>query len=426
MKQVTLLFLALTITAALHAQTDAKQSLLKASTSEALASKAGPVSVLMLPQLEVCKSTRCTGQRRYELNDHLQNVRAVVSDRRLATNAGATIATYRTEVHSWDDFYAFGQPLNGRHVSAYIYRFAFNGMERDNEVKGNNNSYTTAFRFNDPRVGRWWSIDPVRDMERSPYNSMGNNPIAKVDPHGTREFSGYDAYVRYAKKNGFKPLPYDKMGSDGHWLGTQRKSKNKAWYRANKFNLTQNPNGAAEYRSIPQRRDFYKWFDKKVVTKQGHEITWVYAAKEVVKGVDDLHDNSLIVTINEGIDNSRNLMNFTEKLNTDIFNNVFPELKKVYERGADGKPLKGQDAKDWDSKVLHTEQFEVAQPLYDQLIKQKPETYYLMQRLLKQEGSYGTFATLAGNPLPAFTGTLSKAQDRFDYGMKIAAQRPKK
>jgi len=33
------------------------------------------------------------------------------------------------------------------------YRYAFNGMEKDDEVKGSGNSYTTEFRQYDSRLG---------------------------------------------------------------------------------------------------------------------------------------------------------------------------------------------------------------------------------------------------------------------------------
>jgi RHS repeat-associated protein len=44
------------------------------------------------------------------------------------------------------------------------YRYAYNGMERDNEVSGNGNSYTTEFRQYDPRLGRWKSLDPLASI----------------------------------------------------------------------------------------------------------------------------------------------------------------------------------------------------------------------------------------------------------------------
>lgn len=63
-------------------------------------------------------------------------------------------------------------------------RYTFNGMERDDEVKGSGNSYTTEFRQYDPRLGRWLSIDPVTHPHMSPYNAFDNNPIIISDPSG--------------------------------------------------------------------------------------------------------------------------------------------------------------------------------------------------------------------------------------------------
>lgn len=66
------------------------------------------------------------------------------------------------------------------------YRYGFNGMEMDNEVKGQGNSYTTEFRQYDPRVGRWLSLDPLMaDYPwHSAYVAFDNNPIYYADPTG--------------------------------------------------------------------------------------------------------------------------------------------------------------------------------------------------------------------------------------------------
>ena len=66
------------------------------------------------------------------------------------------------------------------------YRYAFQGMEQDNEVSGNGNSYTTQFRQYDPRLGRWKSLDPMmrKYPSMSPYVAYNNNPIYFVDPLG--------------------------------------------------------------------------------------------------------------------------------------------------------------------------------------------------------------------------------------------------
>ena len=64
------------------------------------------------------------------------------------------------------------------------YRYGFNGMEKDGEIKGEGNSYTTEFRQYDPRLGRWLSIDPKATAWESPYVGLGNNPILYNDALG--------------------------------------------------------------------------------------------------------------------------------------------------------------------------------------------------------------------------------------------------
>ncbi|MDP2174289.1 MAG: hypothetical protein Q8K70_00115, partial [Bacteroidota bacterium] len=66
------------------------------------------------------------------------------------------------------------------------YRFGFNSMEKDNEVSGDGNSYTTKFRQLDVRLGRWFSIDPEAKQlpNFSPYNSMNCNPLLYTDIDG--------------------------------------------------------------------------------------------------------------------------------------------------------------------------------------------------------------------------------------------------
>src|SRR5688572_9579375 len=66
------------------------------------------------------------------------------------------------------------------------YRYSYNGMEKDDEVSGNGNSYTTQFRQYDPRLGRWKSLDPMMAEfpSTSAYVAFDNNPIYYVDPYG--------------------------------------------------------------------------------------------------------------------------------------------------------------------------------------------------------------------------------------------------
>ena len=66
------------------------------------------------------------------------------------------------------------------------YRFGFQNQEKDDEVKGEGNSYTTEFRQLDPRLGRWLILDPLmaKFPNQSPYAGFSVNPILLVDPFG--------------------------------------------------------------------------------------------------------------------------------------------------------------------------------------------------------------------------------------------------
>ena len=73
-----------------------------------------------------------------------------------------------------------------RHGSSNSYRYGFNGMEKDDELKGEGNSYDFGFRIYDPRIGRFLSIDPKSNtfVEYSPYCYAANNPIYYIDAFG--------------------------------------------------------------------------------------------------------------------------------------------------------------------------------------------------------------------------------------------------
>jgi len=76
--------------------------------------------------------------------------------------------------------------MPGRNTNSGNYRFGYNGMEKDPEMKGDGNSYTTEFRQYDPRLGRWLSLDPLMAQfpSLSPYVAFNNNPIFYTDPLG--------------------------------------------------------------------------------------------------------------------------------------------------------------------------------------------------------------------------------------------------
>jgi len=76
--------------------------------------------------------------------------------------------------------------MPGRHANTADYRYGFNNMELDNEVKGEGNSIDFGARMLDPRVGRWFAKDPLGGKlpDLSPYTFVNNDPIRFIDPDG--------------------------------------------------------------------------------------------------------------------------------------------------------------------------------------------------------------------------------------------------
>lgn len=73
-----------------------------------------------------------------------------------------------------------------RHYSTPAYRYGFQGQEKDDELKGEGNSLNYTFRMHDPRVGRFFAIDPLAHKypDNSSYAFAENSPIAGIDLEG--------------------------------------------------------------------------------------------------------------------------------------------------------------------------------------------------------------------------------------------------
>jgi RHS repeat-associated protein len=51
--------------------------------------------------------------------------------------------------------------LPKRHGAVDSYRYGFQGQEKDDEIKGEGNSVNYKFRMHDPRLGRFFAVDPL-------------------------------------------------------------------------------------------------------------------------------------------------------------------------------------------------------------------------------------------------------------------------
>jgi len=138
---------------------------------------------------------------------HLGNVLEVVSDRKLQvdnstfdSDTGEEILDedddplpdglvdyHIADIVSQNDYYPFGMLLPNRNEDASSnYRYSFQGQEKDDEVKGENNSVNYKYRMHDPRVGRFFAVDPLA-MEypyNGPYNFSENRVIDGLELEG--------------------------------------------------------------------------------------------------------------------------------------------------------------------------------------------------------------------------------------------------
>jgi RHS repeat-associated protein len=126
------------------------------------------------------------GKRYYELSNHLGNVLSVISDIKYPIEDNGYVDYFEAHLVSISDYSPFGVQLDERTVSSSSYRYGFNGMEKDDEIKGEGNSYDFGARMYDSRVGRWLSRDALESKYPylSTYNFVSNNPIIAVDPNG--------------------------------------------------------------------------------------------------------------------------------------------------------------------------------------------------------------------------------------------------
>lgn len=133
--------------------------------------------------------SRVIGEKQYELKDHLGNVRAVITDRKLYD---VDTDENTAEVASYNNYYPFGMLMPGFNYNAKEYRFGFNGKEMDNDFSDGITGavYDYGFRIYDARIARFLSIDPLtKDYPwYTPYQFAGNKPICAIDLDGLEEY----------------------------------------------------------------------------------------------------------------------------------------------------------------------------------------------------------------------------------------------
>jgi RHS repeat-associated protein len=239
-----------------------------------------------------------------------------------------------------------------RHDPGNSYRYGFNGKEKDDEIKGDDNSYDFGARMYDPRVGRWFARDPLakKFAEWSPYNFVMNNPINMIDPDGREPIYGW------------------------HYFDPSFKLKKTQWYAyTDGVYVTSSFNAAAKYctenlradafENVFQRNSYYNWVQKQADSKDINS-KWFGAAGLVtawnaVGGI-DMWNGPMITDNTEDFLRGGNkfLFSYNMKNAKDLLNDG--KLSRGF-TDANGKKqsFEGLTGRDLDLKMVEAEQSKV-------------------------------------------------------------------
>jgi len=130
------------------------------------------------------------------------------------------------------DYYPFGMLLPGRHKESPKYRYGFQGQEKDDEIKGEGNSLNYKFRMHDPRVGRFFAVDPL--ASEFPWNSpyaFSENRI-----NDAIELEGLEAFLIHGTKSDAEAA-FGKMTDDQVLVLTGNKTVDRKfdWSRSDHY-----------------------------------------------------------------------------------------------------------------------------------------------------------------------------------------------
>ncbi len=83
-------------------------------------------------------------------------------------------------------FSPFGVTLTNRNYNSSDYRYGFQNQEKDDELKGEGNSVNFKYRMHDPRLGRFFAVDPLswKYFYNSPYAFSENRLIDGIELEG--------------------------------------------------------------------------------------------------------------------------------------------------------------------------------------------------------------------------------------------------
>jgi RHS repeat-associated protein len=223
--------------------------------------------------------------------------------------------TFTAEIRNLNNYYPYGMELpGGAYASNGNYGYGYNGMEKDDELKGSGKLYSTLFREGDTENGRWWSRDPKewKYPSLSPYGMNNNNPIVYKDLDGREGVPvNYDSELQMF----FSTVDVQEY----QWLTFHGVPFDfKQFNEAAEHNTKTNNSDA--YVNIQERYHYYNWASTQVSGK------WFKAAAIVNSrfsvGAADKHTwNAFFLT-----DDTENML---RKVNRDLFPFNMANFKKI-------------------------------------------------------------------------------------------------
>lgn len=118
----------------------------------------------------------------------------IISNRKELTSNKSGIKEPSTEL--------FGMQQPGRTYNSSEYLYSFQGQESDPEIKGEGNSINFKYRMYDPRLGRFFAVDPLSPKYpwNSPYAFSENRVIDGLELEGL-EYTPYKNKYKYKDVN---------------------------------------------------------------------------------------------------------------------------------------------------------------------------------------------------------------------------------
>lgn len=215
------------------------------------------------------------GKTFYELPNHLGNVLATISDKKIGHDDGSgVIDYYDAEVINQTEYYPFGMQMPGRKytiTNGSRYRYGFNGKENDNDVKGEGFQQDYGMRIYDPRIGKFLSVDPISKQypQLTPYQFAGNMPIWAIDLDGLEPVL-VSIYTPAKSRPVLKPTQWYVLTRGAGDYETEGNS----YDAAARYNVEHSNPGA--YNSIGLRSEWYRW-----AARQQKDNIWFAAAAVV-------------------------------------------------------------------------------------------------------------------------------------------------